>query len=186
MIRSNLTFSIKSLLICIAMLQISLSVLSQAQTTQKANQVEFYYIITTSDKASFATLRDWAGNYFTKSPFLASIKSNKEDNSLDIKSKVMLILPPDTQKRQTRVMMHYRFQACLVGRECAIKYSDISYSFPDPINGKRIYKRMKAEELISPSALQKQDKMGAIKQQLLKSTLYFMEEDTNASLKKHL
>lgn len=146
--------------------------------------VTFYYLydIPRTEK-SFNRMREWTKEYFTPSPFLSSIKTNPDENAVDVKSKVLLLLPMDGQDKREEVLMHYRFQACMVGYECAIKYTIISFSFPKGFEKERITTRISAQEVFQHTPKSKDsEKVSHSFGALIKGAHYFMEQETNSSL----
>ena len=134
---------------------------------------------------SYAILYKWGKDNYANNPLLAGIRFNDKDYNITVSSKVELLLPENSQGVREKMMMNYRFDASITNAGCVLKVRDVTYQTVRE-KGKSFFpKTSSAEEMITDNAINSVSNDKELKENLRKSTLYFLNELYN-DLKKEL
>lgn len=130
----------------------------------------------TKSPATFSKLKDWAKENFGKDPFVSSVRYDQKNEEIIAKSRIELLLPPDSKNVREKVVMRYRLNAFLFQNKCVIEVKSISYmldSSKKTIAGQAV---VKAEDMIADGAIKAEDPLAELKANTRKSTIYFLNE----------
>ena len=126
---------------------------------------------------NYAVLTDIVKSGYAKQPFISSIRYNKKDAEITIKSKVDLLLPEDSNGIRKTVTMKYTLIMFAVGDRCVAITTDLEYLYPKGSPEHKVtQKAIPAEEFITDKALDVADEYRELKTNTKKSTLYFINQ----------
>ena len=138
-----------------------------------------------NEDQSYAILYKWGKDNYASNPLLSGIRFNEKDHSVTVSSKVELLLPENIQGVREKMLMNYRFDANITNAGCILKIRDVTYQTVRE-KGKSFFpKTSSAEEMITDNAINSISNDKELKENLRKSTLYFLNELYN-DLKKEL
>lgn len=133
-----------------------------------------------SEKASYQRMVDWAKETYGRDPFISSIRYDSKKNEFIAKSKVELLLPPNSDGKREKMIMRYRINGFLVDSKCVLEITDISYLYENTkYNNLDLPKVIRAEAFITDKEVATQNGLGEIKANTRKSTIYFVNELTS-------
>lgn len=123
---------------------------------------------------TYEKLKEWARDNFGKDPFISSVRYDAKNNEVIAKSRIELLLPPDSKNAREKVVMRYRLNAFLFGSKCVMEVKSISYMVDSAKKtGQAV---LKAEDVIVDSVIKADDPNFELKKNIQKSTLYFLNE----------
>ncbi|WP_418893000.1 hypothetical protein [Limibacterium fermenti] len=123
-----------------------------------------------SDDQKYALLQKWAKGKFSGSPLLLGIRLDDKLQSVTVSAKVEL--PAGGEK----IGMNYRFDAAVSNSGCMLTVRDVSYQLNTSKGASFFPKTYSAEEMITDQAINSDSEMKALKTDLRKSTLNFLNE----------
>ncbi len=124
----------------------------------------------------YQLLKMWTKDNYGRDPFISSVRFDNQDNFVTIKSRIELLLPPDSKNVREKIVMRYRIDARVEGRKCILVFKDISYMYENPQKPDVLPRLSKAEDLITDQALSIKDNRSELRSNIKKSTLYFVNE----------
>ena len=129
-----------------------------------------------SEDQSYALLYKWGKDNYAGNPLLSGIRFNEKEKSISVSSKVELLLPANKDGVRQKSMMNYRFDATITNAGCVLIIRDVTYQNVQE-SGKSFFpKTSSAEEMITDSAITSNSNDKEFKENLRKSTLYFLNE----------
>ncbi|GAB6011868.1 DUF4468 domain-containing protein [Viscerimonas tarda] len=134
---------------------------------------------------SYLDLKRWFRQNYSGDPFNSSIDFSRKKYSAHAVSRIELLLPENSEGISRKVIMKYTFNAFLMNGLCVVEVSNISYLNNPKVNKNTLPDKVKAEDMISDSALSVADANNEIRQNTRKSTLFFLNE-LSLSLEKAL
>lgn len=128
------------------------------------------------DSSTFSKLREWAKENFGKDPFVSSVRYDAKNMEIIAKSRIELLLPPDSKNVKEKVVMRYRLNAFIFQNKCVLEVKSISYMLD--ASKKALVKQtvQKAEDMIVDSVIKTDDPLFELKKNTQKSTIYFLNE----------
>lgn len=145
------------------------------------NKVVFLKTIalTNPDKQiAYQRLKDWGKQNYGTDFLISSIRYDHHNYEIIVKSRIELILPPDSKKNQEKAIMTYRLNAFILDGKCVFEVKDIVYQYDKTKTDKVYPKSPKAEEIIADYLVGKQDELSELRANTRKSTFYFLNELT--------
>lgn len=128
------------------------------------------------DKSAYEILRLWAKDNYGRDPFISSVRYDNQGKFITAKSRIELLLPPDSKNVREKIVMRYRIDASVANRKCVVTVKDIAYLYENPLKPDFLPKVSKAEELITDQALSLKDSQSELRANVRKSTLYFITQ----------
>lgn len=119
---------------------------------------------------AYLQLKEWCKINYASDPLISNIRYDNANKEIVIKSKIELLLPPNSKNVRDKATMTYHFNAFILDDKCILEIKDISYVLPNERKG------VKAEYLITDRALSIKDEKQEIKSNIKKGTLYFLNE----------
>ena len=169
-----------------------------AQTQQKENvfssvpevngKVVFQQFIHTeglNEDQSYALLYKWGKDNYAGNPLLSGIRFTEKEKSLTVSSKVESLLPENSDGVRQKMMMNYRFDANITNAGCVLVVRDVTYQSAQGKGSSFFPKLFAAEDMITDSAVSSTSNEQEFRNNLRKSTLFFLNELYN-DLKKEL
>lgn len=129
-----------------------------------------------SIEGNYTIMKDWAGINFGKDPFISSIRYGYQKHDFIAKSRIELLLPPDSKGIREKMIMRYRVNGFLFKDKCVLEITDISYLYENSGKGNLLSRIIRAEDFITDEALKVNDGFQELKSNTRKSTLYFLNE----------
>jgi hypothetical protein len=129
-----------------------------------------------NNNSAYEILRMWARDNYGKDPFISSVRYDNQGQFITAKSRIELLLPPDSKNVREKVVMRYRIDASIVNGKCIITFKEIAYLYENPLKPDLLPKISKAEELITDQALSLKDNRSELRSNIRKSTLYFITQ----------
>ncbi|OJU56662.1 MAG: hypothetical protein BGN96_14285 [Bacteroidales bacterium 45-6] len=129
-----------------------------------------------NDKGAYEILRMWAKDNYGRDPFISSVRYDNLGKFITAKSRIELLLPPDSKNVREKVVMRYRVDASIVNGKCVISFREMSYLYENPLKPDFLPKISKAEDLITDQALSLDDSQSELRSNIRKSTLYFVNQ----------
>lgn len=115
-------------------------------------------------------LKEWCKMNYASDPLISNIRYDNTNKEVVIKSKIELLLPPNSENIREKVVMTYHLNTFILNNKCILEVKDISYVLPNERKG------VKAESFITDRALSVADQKQEIRSNTRKSTLYFLNE----------
>lgn len=137
---------------------------------------EFKLKETDPDK-SFPQLKEWARENFSRDPFVSSVRYDAKNKEIIAKSRIELLLPPNSKGVKETIVMRYRVNAFIFQDKCVLEVKDISYMYNSNAD-KNAQKIFKAEEMITNLALKESGPLSELKANTRKGTIYYLNELT--------
>jgi hypothetical protein len=129
-----------------------------------------------SASANYKLLREWAAANYGRDPFISSVRYDAAKNEFIAKSRVELLLPPNSKGVREKMVMRYRINGFLFRDKCVLEITEISYLYGDSGRNKLLPKVIRAEDFITDKAITTADQLQEYRVNTRKSTLYFLEE----------
>lgn len=127
-----------------------------------------------SEAQVYSLLYKWGKDNYAGNPLLSGIRFNEKEKSITVSSKVELLLPENSDGDRLKKMMNYRFDASITSAGCVLIIRDVTYQDGD---SKSFFPKLSsAEEMITDSAINSNESDKELKENLRKSTLYFLNE----------
>lgn len=124
---------------------------------------------------SYLLLKEWARENFSKDPFVSSVRYDAKNKEIIAKSRIELVLPPNSKGVRETIIMRYRVNGFIFQNKCVLEVKDITYMY-NSSKEKNAQKIFKAEEMITDSALKEQGTLMELKANTKKGTIYFLNE----------
>lgn len=119
---------------------------------------------------SYLHLKDWCKMNYASDPLISNIRYDNANWEIVVRSRIELLLPPNTKNAREKVIMTYHFNTFIFNNKCVLEVKDITYTLPYD------KKSVKAESLITDRALAIEDAKAEIRANTKKGTLYFLNE----------
>lgn len=132
----------------------------------------------TSRAVAFQMLRDWAVENYGKDPFISSVRIDSKNNEVLAISRIELVLPADSHGIQEKFVMRYRLNGYVFDDRCVLEVTDMTFMY-QKMKGqtvKNLPKSVKAENMITDSAINQKDDLIEIRKNTRKSTLQFINQ----------
>jgi len=129
-----------------------------------------------SAEGNYTIMKDWAGVNFGKDPFVSSIRYGYQKRDFIAKSRIELLLPPDSNGVREKMVMRYRVNGFLFKDKCVLEITDISYLYENSGKNSLLSRIIRAEDFITEDAIKVNDSFQELKTNTRKSTLYFLNE----------
>ncbi|MBP1618322.1 MAG: putative rane protein [Bacteroidetes bacterium] len=129
-------------------------------------------------KSAYQILRLWAKDNYGRDPFISSVRYDNQGKFITAKSRIELLLPPDSKNIREKIVMRYRIDASIANGKCVVTFREIAYLYENPQKPHFLPKISKAEELITDQALSLKDSQSELRSNVRKSTLYFISQTT--------
>lgn len=131
-----------------------------------------------SKSANFQSLKEWAKEQYGKDPFISSVRYDSKRNEIIAKSRIELLLPPDSKNVIENFIMRYRVNGYIFDDRCVLEITDITYMYQkvEGYKSKSLPKIVKAEDFITDTAIARDDELTEIKINVRKSTLQFINQ----------
>jgi hypothetical protein len=129
-----------------------------------------------NEEANFEALRVWARDNYGKDPFISSVRYDRKNMLITAKSRIELLLPLNSKNIREKIVMRYRIDVNLVGKQCTVVFREISFLYENPMKTTILPKISKAEAIISDQAITIQDEREELRANIRKSTLYFINQ----------
>ena len=128
-----------------------------------------------SEAQVYSLLYKWGKDNYAGNPLLSGIRFNEKEKTITVSSKVELLLPENSDGDRLKKMMNYRFDASITSAGCVLIIRDVTYQ--DGEKSKSFFPKLSsAEEMITDSAINSSASDKELKENLRKSTLYFLNE----------
>ena len=121
---------------------------------------------------NYFLLKEWGKKNYSDNITLSTIRYNNKNQEIIVRSRVELILPENSENERENLLMIYRLNAFILNNKCIIEVKDITYNSPE----RTTMRSFKAEDIITNSAIAKDDDMKEFRINTQKSTLYFLNE----------
>lgn len=129
-----------------------------------------------STEVNFNILRDWTKANYGRDPFISSVRYDTKNREIIAKSRIELLLPPNTKGVREKMIMRYRINAFLFDDKCVLEITDISYMYQNTKGDQKMPKIVRAEQFITNKALELNDDLQELRSNTRKSTLFFLNE----------
>lgn len=129
-----------------------------------------------SKDANYKILKDWAILNYGKDPFISSLRHDAKDQEFIAKSRIELLLPPNSKGVQEKMVMRYRINGFIFQDKCVLEITEISYLYENANKNKLLPRVIRAEDFITDAAIAKDDEVKEYKENTRKSTLFFLNE----------
>lgn len=129
-----------------------------------------------SKDANYKILKDWAILNYGKDPFISSLRHDSKDQEFIAKSRIELLLPPNSKGVQEKMVMRYRINGFIFQDKCVLEITEISYLYENANKNKLLPRVIRAEDFITDAAIAKDDEVKEYKENTRKSTLFFLNE----------
>lgn len=128
-----------------------------------------------NEEQVYSLLYKWGKDNYAGNPLLSGIRFNEKEKSITVSSKVELLLPENSDGDRLKKMMNYRFDASITNVGCVLIIRDLTYQ--DSAKSKGFFPKLSsAEDMITDSAITSNVADKEYKENLRKSTLYFLNE----------
>ncbi|NDV93683.1 DUF4468 domain-containing protein [Dysgonomonas sp. 521] len=125
---------------------------------------------------NYKILKSWAGTHYGKDPFVSTISYRNKKHRFVAKSRIELLLPPNSKGVRERMSMRYRIKGLFYQNKCILEITDITYVYESGQNSLLSRTTIMAEDFITKDALSPNDGFIELKTNTRKSTLYFFNE----------
>lgn len=148
------------------------------EVTEVEGKVIFIKEINLSEEVDVAypKLKEWGRENYGKDPFISSIRYDDRNKEIIAKSRVELLLPPNTKNVREKVVMRYRLNAFLFQDKCVLEVKEISYMLDSSKKTASKKNVLRAEDMILESAIEAEESLKELKENTRKSTIYFLNE----------
>lgn len=137
-----------------------------------------------SSDGNYTLLKDWALEKYGKEPFVSSIRYDTKNREFIAKSRIELLLPPNSTGVREKMVMRYRINGFIFQDKCVLEITDISYLYENSSKNKLLPRIIRAEDFITDNAINIDDEVKEYRENTRKSTLFFLNE-IGESLEKH-
>lgn len=129
-----------------------------------------------SIEANYNILKDWARDNYGRDPFISSVRYDNGNREIIAKSRIELLLPPNSNGVREKMIMRYRINTFMFEKKCVFEITDISYMYQNSKGDKSLPKVLRAENFITDRALKIEDDWQELRINTRKSTLFFLNE----------
>ena len=135
---------------------------------------------TNNEGQNYKLLKEWGRANFAKDPFNSSINYDDKNHKITARSRIELLFPENAKGVKESIIMKYRLDAFFVGDLCVVEITSISYINNPKANGNTLPQKIKAEDLVTDSALLLEDSNTTTRINARKSTLFFFNDLLNS------
>lgn len=125
-----------------------------------------------STVVNYKNLKEWAKINYGSDLFGSSVKNDKRNSETMIKSKIELLLPPNSEGVDDKIVMNYRLNIFLIKNKCVFEIKNITYNYKNTTDG-LVKKNFEAIEMISEDALSQNDKWRELRILTQKATFQY-------------
>ncbi|MBD8348625.1 DUF4468 domain-containing protein [Dysgonomonas sp. HGC4] len=119
---------------------------------------------------SFHRVKEWGKERYASSPLISNIRYDNTNKEIIIKSRIELLLPENNDKIREKVVMTYHLNTFIFNDKCVFEVKGITYKLHN------VKKSVKAEDIITPSALETAGPQQELRVNIQRSTLFFLNE----------
>lgn len=129
-----------------------------------------------STEDNYKLLKEWAIINYGKDPFISSVRHDTKNKEFIAKSRVELILPPNSKNIREKMIMRFRINGFIFQDKCVLEVTDISYMYENSAKNKLLPRIIRAEDFITDAAIEIEDEIKEFRVNTKKSTLHFLNE----------
>lgn len=129
-----------------------------------------------SESDNYKLLKEWATDNYGRDPFISSVRNDAAKQEFIAKSRIELLLPPNSKGVREKMIMRYRINGFLFKNKCVLEITEISYLYENSKVNRLLPRVMRAEDFITDKAVATEDGLQEYKINTRKSTLYFLDE----------
>lgn len=119
---------------------------------------------------SFHKVKEWGKERYASSPLISNIRYDNTNKEIIVKSKIELLLPENNDKVREKVVMTYHLNTFIFNDKCVFEVKGITYKLHN------VKRSVKAEDIITQSALEVSGPQQELRVNIQKSTLFFLNE----------
>lgn len=125
-----------------------------------------------STVVNYQKLKEWAKINYGSDIFASSVKLDKKNNEAMIKSKIELLLPPNSEGVDDKIIMNYRLNIFIIKNKCVFEIKNVTYNYKNTSDG-LVKKNFEAIDIISENALAQTDKWQELRIATQKATFQY-------------
>lgn len=125
---------------------------------------------------NYKLLKEWGRANFAKDPFNSSINYDDKNKKITARSRVELLFPENARGIRETLIMKYRLDAFFSDDFCIVEITAISFINDPKTNGNTLPQKIKAEDLITDTALSVEDTNKGTRAKARNSTLFFFND----------